>query len=134
VMRRNCVSTLSSPGSHQTRRAIRLLRCAAAGGCGCSRPGQAAMRLPARCVHRALRPKISAPALEEPDTKPGHRLLLLLVQLYSACHRRSPACSGCHHRQNSPASRRAACSQSACAFRRSDLMPFAPPSKDTSPA
>jgi len=34
VMRRNCVSTLSSPGSHQTRRAIRLLRCAAAGGCG----------------------------------------------------------------------------------------------------
>jgi len=34
VMRRNCVSTLSSPGSHQTRRAIRLLRCAAANGCG----------------------------------------------------------------------------------------------------
>ena len=32
VMRRNCVSTLSSPGSHQTRRAIRLLRCAAASG------------------------------------------------------------------------------------------------------
>jgi len=73
VMRRNCVSTLSSPGSHQTRRAIRLLRCAAVSGWCCS-PAGASGCAPAGSVRSPSAAAESLrPQLDEPGAKPGHR-------------------------------------------------------------